>query len=405
MLRFDQTLSATSQVVVLRSDNWPVVSTSGGTNTYADLDGPFVTGVGASAQIWMADISYDTTPDVVTNAGIRRWNVTASGTIATNDLGKTIVAARDTSDLTRAPYAVTVDASNRIYTIQNVTDAGNPANRVFRFPASTNADVPELLADWKIGGTNDALRGASGVAVDASAANVAVAFRGLGGQGTSHSGASLQVFSATNGAAITTLMHNPDSDYPDVAWDNAGNLYALDAWYSVWLVYSPPGSNALTTVALQPVQIGTIITTPPELSGPVWTNNVFQFTLSGQPNVAYVIYGSMDLLNWTALATNQAPTTTRTITLPALAAWQYYKAVPVGGVTQPTTPVFSLPTWATNQFRFTLTGEASVPYVILTSTDLVNWVPVVTNRDATAIRSIPVPATGPRSFYRAEVGK
>src|ERR1043166_4949905 len=56
-------------------------------------------------------------------------------------------------DLDLAPYDVAVDSSNRIYTIQLVTDSADPSYRVFRFPAY--GGTTEAAADWKIGKGDD----------------------------------------------------------------------------------------------------------------------------------------------------------------------------------------------------------------------------------------------------------
>jgi hypothetical protein len=47
--------------------------------------------------------------------------------------------------------------------------------------------------------------------------------------------------------------------YRSVNWDNVGNLYAGSSTLGLWRVFSPPGANEATTVALAPIQIGTAI--------------------------------------------------------------------------------------------------------------------------------------------------
>src|SRR5439155_11785803 len=72
VLRFDQTISPTSRKIILRPDNWP----NGGASK---LNGPAITGSGTNTQVWMADTN---DPGSV---GVRRFVVTADGTLATND--------------------------------------------------------------------------------------------------------------------------------------------------------------------------------------------------------------------------------------------------------------------------------------------------------------------------------
>src|SRR6185295_16895900 len=121
VLRFDQIISLASRVVALRNDNWP----NGG---QAKLTGLAITGQGTNTQIWMADTNI-----APSGVGIRRFNVAATGAVATNDLGTTIISTGGNSPLTDAPFDVAVDRSNRVYVIQNETTSGNTNYRAFRF--------------------------------------------------------------------------------------------------------------------------------------------------------------------------------------------------------------------------------------------------------------------------------
>jgi hypothetical protein len=65
----------------------------------------------------------------------------------------------------------------------------------------------------------------------------------------------------------------------------------------------------------------------PELSTPHWSDGQFQFTLTGETNVNYVIQASADLQSWTSLATNSSPTAARDITINAPNSRSFYRAV------------------------------------------------------------------------------
>jgi hypothetical protein len=145
------------------------------------------------------------------SAGIRRWTVGSGGTITTNDPGVTIVQAGTNSDLSVAPFDVALDRSNRIYTIQSRDNTGDPADRVMRFSAYDGSGVAETNSDWSVGGGDDNMRGASGIAVDPTATYVAVAFRGSG-NGLGRMGGAVKVFSAANGFDIQTLTPAPFHD-------------------------------------------------------------------------------------------------------------------------------------------------------------------------------------------------
>jgi hypothetical protein len=64
------------------------------------------------------------------------------------------------------------------------------------------------------------------------------------------------VVSVTNGATVQTLTN---LDYPNqytcAAWDNVGNLYAASTTTNCWRVWSPPGTNQATTLAVATVQV------------------------------------------------------------------------------------------------------------------------------------------------------
>ncbi len=317
VLAFDQVISPASLITVLRQDNWPPVGTSDGTSTgvtnYANFSGPFVTGSGTNTQVWMADISYDANTNIMRSVGIRRWNVTTNGAIATNDLGKTMVQARGTADLNLFPFDVAVDKNGKIYTIQYRPTTNDTNFKVFRYPANPSGATALTNAEWKVGGSNVYV-GAYGIAVNPAATYVAVALR----EGTAllvlnnppisvapilsattftngqfqftltgesnvtyviQASTDLQTWIpvVTNTASDATrsiIINAPDvqlfyraianpividtgagHDHRDAAWDNAGNLYDVDNFASRWRAYSPPGPNQATTVAVPTVQV------------------------------------------------------------------------------------------------------------------------------------------------------
>jgi len=79
-------------------------------------------------------------------------------------------------------------------------------------------------------------------------------------------------------------------------------------------------------------------------------------------------------------------------------------AIPTVQITVPTPPVLSKPSYSGGQFQFTLTGETNATYVILSSIDLANWLPVATNTSALAVRQITNSVSGNRTFFRARLG-
>jgi hypothetical protein len=209
--------------------------------------------------------------------------------------------------LDSVPQDVALDSSNHIYTIQDRENQGDLSWRVLRFPAYTN--VAETNAEWRIGRGDDSMAGAAGIAVDPGSTYVAVAFKGFR-VGLSYENGSVGVFYASNGAPVMTFAAG--DDHHDVAWDNVGNLYAVDGFAGRWRTYSPPGTNQATTVAIATVQV--TVPTPAVLSKPSYNGGQFQFTLSGEANATYIILSSTNLVNWLPIATNTSPLAVRQIT-------------------------------------------------------------------------------------------
>lgn len=300
---FDQLVATNSLIAVLRPDNYP-------TNSFVIFDGPFISGSAGNMQIWMAD---NNQAAGASGAGVHRWNLTAAGIAATNDMGSTIIQPAQAGGLDYAPRDVALDSSNRIYVVQDIEDQTGPDSlprRVLRFPMFTN--VVETNAEWRIGSGDDSMAGASGIAIDSTSTYVAVAFKGYI-SGNFENG-SVRVFYASNGAPVVTLTGG--ADHYDVAWDNVGNLYDADGFAARWRSYSPPGTNQATTVAIPTVQINATTPVTPLLSNPTYRSALgqFQFTLTGEANAAYVILSSTNLVDWLPVATNTSTLATRQVT-------------------------------------------------------------------------------------------
>jgi hypothetical protein len=65
----------------------------------------------------------------------------------------------------------------------------------------------------------------------------------------------------------------------------------------------------------------------PELSNPVSSGGQFQFTLTGETNVNYIIQTSTNLQSWTPLATNSSPNASRNIAINAPNSRSFYRTV------------------------------------------------------------------------------
>jgi hypothetical protein len=321
VVSFDQLLS-TNYFEVLRPDNYPYASIS--------LSGPCVTGEGTNMQIYMADVN----PLAFGGMGILSWTFDADGVISSNDAGTVDVTLTNNSDLTLAPYAVSVATNGNIYTIQRVTATNDPNPRVLCFPPPPSNGPPDTTALWEIGSGNPALVNNYGVAVDRTATFVAVATRGYdNGNGPDDlQEGGVSIFLAADGSLIAYIGQDPEGnanqECVEVAWDNVGNLYVLDFSDSVWRVYSQPGANQATTVAAPIIQVYNALT-PPQLSQPAASLGQLNFTLTGQSNVTYVIQQSPDLINWSPVATNFNPGLILPVSIDPPDTQDFYRAVAV----------------------------------------------------------------------------
>ncbi len=253
--------------------------------------------------------------------------------MATNDTGTVIAPVTNASPLSWAPYDVAIDTNGYIYTIQQVT----PLNRnviptvipAMCFPPYEGD--PETNAIWSGGAGDTNLVYEYGIAdwvKDQTATFVAVAVRGDGDPETGDTGR-LDLYYATNGQFFTNLDKTGGDLYLDVAWDNIGNLYALDliADGGVWRVYSPPGSNTMRTTVAAPIIQAYSTLTPPLLVNPNLSTVGINFTLQGQSNVTYFVEQSPDMVNWTSVATNFSASTQRLISIPFADNQDFYRAI------------------------------------------------------------------------------
>jgi hypothetical protein len=324
VIEFDELID-TNFVVALASDAYPSDTVS--------LSGLYITGTATTEQLWMADIG-DSAPSL----GIVRWDVQSDGTVAYGDTNAAVVVAVTNSDLTLAPYDLAVATNGFIYTIQRINatneeDAeANITNRVLCFPTWTNGGAPETKAIWAIGSGDTNLVNTYGVDVNPLGTLVAVAVRGFGESSTFGSqDGNLSIFSARNGKLVKRFTLGVPGDYndqfTDVAWDQVGNLCALDFDAGVWRAYSPPGTNQATTVGVASVEFLTSLQ-PPQLTQALMTTNGESFMLDGQSDVTYVVQLSTNLIDWSDVATNFDSVPNRFINLPLTTdAQDFYRAV------------------------------------------------------------------------------
>jgi len=313
---FDETIS-TNYLTVLDMANYPYPT--------ALLSGPFVTGGGSATQLWMADANTNGF-----SVGVVRWDVIPSSGVGAT---ATVVVGISPSGLDLCAYDVAVDAASNIYVVQCLDGFRDPADyhqmpRLFAFPPY--AGQPETTTNWSVCSLDYSLENAAGVAVDPAGRWVAVAVEGYGSQNILElQNGAVNIYRASDGALVTRLGAGTNHAFLDVDWDLAGNLYATDINASVWRAYSPPGANQATTAAVPIIQVYDAFTQPVLSASavPLPPTNQLTFTLQGQPNVAYTIQSSPDLINWTPIATNYDTVSLRLVTVPMLDTACFFQAL------------------------------------------------------------------------------
>jgi hypothetical protein len=124
--------------------------------------------------------------------------------------------------------------------------------------------------------------------------------------------------------------------------------------------------------------------TSPPLSSPARTPGGFTFTVNNTAGSPYVVEASTNLINWVAIGTNSAPFTFTDINSSQFSR-RFYKVilesayVPQISGTKPASPALGAYRYESGAFSFNLTGTTGSLYVVETSTNLVGWVPVLTN--------------------------
>lgn len=265
--RWDPTFSSNALLYVLQTNNQP-----GG----AALSGPAIAGSGTNTQLWMADSR--------STHGLLKWSLTSDGTCKTNDQGLTVVGVGTNLNFS----AVALDKYGNIYACQSNSTAGDPSSRVFMYPAydpSTNGGIALTNPAWAVGAGDDNYGAASGIAVDPTSTYVAVSFEGVGSP-FPNSG-NTRILYATNGALAANLdlgvamdgQFDTEHQDTDCAWDAVGNVYYIDVWYGYWRVFSPPGTNQATTVAVMQLQVQP--PPPPVITSVAVTNGVVALLFTG----------------------------------------------------------------------------------------------------------------------------
>ena len=123
----------------------------------------------------------------------------------------------------------------------------------------------------------------------------------------------------------TYIEATSTNNFPGAVAGNYCRFYAVRG--SNFAVRCTPsyGSDGHPRSPFNAIQIVQVDPTP-TLSNPSYTNGQFQCFLNGATNASYTILASTDLVNWTAVSTNTAPTQI-TNSPPANTPYRFYRAL------------------------------------------------------------------------------
>ena len=273
----------TNQVVIDDGSGAPFYGTLGGSHNYTNNPdiGDLTYGI----------INFDVTSTTTTNAAIwlcdsddPNWGIwmyhLKNGQSDTNDIGTQAVTTGGDLSLVSSGGCM-VDTSLDIFVSQDRLNTGDTALRTMVFPKWNGGILPAKSSGskfvdgtntgevtWGVGSSDDTFTGVMDTVIDSRTHPnfVATPMNDSGGSGTNLDGyqglnGGIRVLNATNGSVVTVTnasgvviqsLTNLDvaNWYSCAAWDNVGNLYAASPTTNLWRVWSPPGTNTNTTVAV-----------------------------------------------------------------------------------------------------------------------------------------------------------
>lgn len=249
VISFDMQMTSGSYRKVLSMNSY-ANNTSYGIEGWGTLD---ITDAGTTnGRIWLGDID-----DFA--GGLWIWHMTTNGVADPSDsVGTQVIAAGgDVSDAPDGGFMM--DTTSNIFVSQLRTDPADPMKRTIQF---TNWDGQSTLftsTGWKVGSGDNTMRYIYDTVLDkrANPAYVALPMGIVTPSGGFVGG--IRVLNAVSGTVVTsgsqslTNLDSPNS-YFGAAWDAVGNLYGASSSLHAWRVFSPPGTNQATTVAVETFQ-------------------------------------------------------------------------------------------------------------------------------------------------------
>ena len=290
-------LATTNQsVIVLNNGNYaanPNLSYLGNNGGYGVQQFDVTGTTTANAAVWLAD-----TEDYP-NWGIWMFHMAGGVADPADTEGTQAVIQSATSDLSKGSSGgCMVDTNLDIFVSQN-TPNNDPVLRTMEYTNWNRGVLPSKNGGsnysygkatnqvfWGVGTSDNTFCGVLDTVINSRTHPTMVALPMTAGASSTAFGirvlktANGSVVSVTNGATVQTLTNLDDANqYTCAAWDNVGNLYAASTTTNCWRVWSPPGTNQATTLAVATVLV-TGSPTPPDITSILLngTNVTINFT-------------------------------------------------------------------------------------------------------------------------------
>jgi len=258
IIAFD--MAMTTNQVVLSDANY---STTPGYNGEGWITFDVTDAGKTNGRLWLGDDDFSFNGGI----GVWTWHMT-NGVADTNDTSGTQVLALGGALTDDCMGGFMMDGGSNIFVSQQIRADSDVDPRAMVF---TNWDGVHTLtngAAWSVGASDDTFEDINDTAVDKRLHPTYVACALYGTSG------GIRVLYASNGVVVTNAtgtqtLNNLDGPnaYYGVAWDAVGNLYGASTTLHNWRVFSPPGTNQATTLAVETVQITGASTTPPAITG------------------------------------------------------------------------------------------------------------------------------------------
>ncbi len=268
-------MAMTTNIIVLNALNFPGTASAG---NWSDID---ITDPGTTNALgWMADFSY---PSI----GIWCWPLTNNGIADPNFPGINVITSPSDAIPLRSNFGLKIDEGGDIFFGSFRSGPGDTSPKITSVTNWTSASLPISSSNigWQQGTyVDNSYLDVSDVSFDSRThpKYVSASFNG--------SSAGMKILNAADGTLVTNINQNVSAYYIATCWDNVGNVYA-GSGNSTWLVFSPPGANQATTVAVAAaVVVGSLQITSIVNSGATVT---IQFTGNpSQPASAFTLLSS-----------------------------------------------------------------------------------------------------------------